>query len=84
LNLPKRPGTSRGIGNNSLGGDEVLKAFYGSSDVTTATSIVNSAPSMFDSRSGGMSQELTSEQQYLKRKTDGVDPNPNALKNPYK
>jgi len=84
LNLPKRPGTSRGVvNNNSLGGDEVMKAFYGSSsDVTTA----NIAPSMFD-RGGGMSQALLMMEQQsssLKRKSDGVDGNPNAIKkNPY-
>lgn len=82
LNLPKRPGTSRGVGNtnNSLGGDEVMKAFYGSStDVTAATG----APSMFE-RGGGMNKALNmTGQQSLKRKNDGVDGNPNPVKNPY-
>ena len=88
LNLPKRPGTSRGVGSNnsSLGGDEVMKAFYGSSsnDISAAntTTAANSAPSMFD-RGGGMSQALMMEQQSLKRKNDGVDGNPNQMKNPY-
>jgi len=86
LNLPKRPGTSRGVvnNNNSLGGDEVMKAFYGSSSSDiTATTTANIAPSMFD-RGGGMSQALMMEQQSLKRKSDGVDGNPNAMKkNPY-
>ncbi len=80
LNLPKRPGTSRGVGNtNSLGGDEVMKAFYGSSDVSAATG----APSMFE-RGGGMNNALNmTGQQSVKRKNDGVDGNPNAVKNPY-
>eukprot|EP00986_Skeletonema_menzelii_P012184 scaffold6609_cov141-Skeletonema_menzelii.AAC.6 len=85
LNLPKRPGTSRGVGsNNSLGGDEVMKAFYGSSSDITAsnTTAANSAPSMFE-RGGGMSQALMMEQQSLKRKSDSVDGNPNPMKNPY-
>eukprot|EP00984_Skeletonema_dohrnii_P006794 scaffold2425_cov76-Skeletonema_dohrnii-CCMP3373.AAC.10 len=96
LNLPKRPGTSRGVGNNSsLGGDEVMKAFYGGVAATTAApsmfdgvaptsaaAATCSAPSMFE-RGGGMSQALmTSSQQSLKRKNDGVDGNP-TMKNPY-
>ncbi|KAK1739451.1 RAD52 family DNA repair protein [Skeletonema marinoi] len=80
LNLPKRPGTSRGVGNNnSLGGDEVMKAFYGSSSDVAATT---AAPSMFE-RGGGMSQALMTSQQSLKRKSDGADGNPNPMKNPY-
>eukprot|EP00574_Skeletonema_japonicum_P003008 CAMPEP_0201719812 /NCGR_PEP_ID=MMETSP0593-20130828/4926_1 /ASSEMBLY_ACC=CAM_ASM_000672 /TAXON_ID=267983 /ORGANISM="Skeletonema japonicum, Strain CCMP2506" /LENGTH=413 /DNA_ID=CAMNT_0048210331 /DNA_START=14 /DNA_END=1255 /DNA_ORIENTATION=+ len=80
LNLPKRPGTSRGVGNtNSLGGDDVMKAFYGSSnDVTTA----NGAPSMFD-RGGGISKALITGQQSLKRKINGMDGTTNPIKNPY-
>ena len=81
LNLPKRPGTSRGMGNSGkLNGDETMKAFYGSSDMNATT---NSIPSMFD-RGGGMSQALIMEQSTsLKRKNDGVDGNPAAKKNPY-
>ena len=90
LNLPKRPGTSRGVVNNP-GADDAMKAFYGNDMAATATDITNSAaPSMFAS-SGGMSQALTMEQQQqqslsssLKRKSDGLDHNPNPIKkNPY-
>ena len=93
LNLPKRPGTSRGVVNNP-GADDAMKAFYGndmSAAATTATNTTNSGPSMFAS-SGGMSQALMMEQQQqqqslsssLKRKSDGLDHNPNAIKkNPY-
>ena len=86
LNLPKRPGTSRGsavANNNSLGGDEVMKAFYGSSS-DGMTAPATAPPSMFD-RSGGISQALMTQQQStsVKRKSDGADGNPNAMKNPY-
>lgn len=94
LNLPKRPGTSRGVVNNNPGADDAMKAFYGNDMAAAATNTTNSAaPSMFAS-SGGMSQALMMEQQQqqqqslsssLKRKSDGLDHNPNAIKkmNPY-